>query len=364
MNMRICYIANPSWPHVEKWATWFAASNGVELHIISENQPEYDVVWHPFKPRHTNVPGFWLAGSVLEYRRLFNKIKPNLVHLHNLEDGVVPAALAWDGPLVVTTYGLDVVKFDEIPSRPRQRESKRYVLRKADIVTSASSFLADTTAEVGRIPRTKVRVTPFGVDTEWFSPAGEKTQDRPFTIGMPKDLKVEYGVLDFVRAFAILQQKYCDVHGVMVGEGPLRREVEALSDDLYLGDSLNVRERVPLSEMKSMFEGFDVCVMPSLHESFGVVALESQSMEVPVIASGIEGLREVLIDGTTGFFTPPSDPFAVARAIERFILEPTLCRSMGKAGRHFVKERFEWGHCADLMKNIYTECVESVGGMG
>jgi len=362
MSMRICYIANPAWPHVEKWATWFASRKGIELHIISENKPDYDAVWHPFALRYSPLPGFWLAGSVLEYRRLFKRIKPDLVHLHNLEDGIVPAALAWDGPLVVTTYGLDVVRFEEVSPTPRQRVSKRYVLRKADVVTSASSFLADVTADAGRIPREKVRVTPFGVDTQWFNPAEEKHNGRPFTIGVPKDFKSEYGVLDFVRAFAILHQKHCDVYGVMVGDGPLRGDVETLAAELGLGEALQVRERVPLNEVKSLFEGFDVCVMPSVHESFGVAALESQSMEVPVVVSGIEGLREVVLDGATGFFTPPSDPAAVAKAVERFIIEPALCQSMGKAGRHFVKENFEWGHCADLMKGIYAECVEIAGG--
>lgn len=362
MSMQVCYVANPSWPHVEKWARWFTARSDVELHIVSEERPLFDVEWHPFTSCYTHFPGFWLAGSVLEYRRLFNRIKPDLVHLHNLEEGVVPAALAWDGPMVVTTYGLDVVRFAEVSPHLRQRASKRYVLRKADVVTSASAFLADVTASSGRIPREKVRVTPFGVDTGWFNPTEERLHDRPFTMGLPKDFKAEYGVLDFVRAFSILFQKYCDIQGIMVGEGPLRDEVEVLIAELGLGDALSVRGRVPMNEMKSLFEEFDVCVMPSLHESFGVASLEAQSMELPVVASDVEGLKEVLVEGETGFFTPPSNPFEVARAVERFILEPGLGPSMGKAGRRFVKEHFEWEHCAEIMKGIYTECVESAGG--
>ena len=85
-------------------------------------------------------------------------------------------------------------------------------------------------------------------------------------------------------------------------------------------------------------------------------------MEIPVVVSGIEGLREVVLDEKTGFFTPPSDPAAVARAVERFITEPSLRHSMGKAGRHFVKDNFEWSNCAESMKGIYAGCLEMAGG--
>lgn len=356
--MRLCYVANPGWPHVQKWATWFASRPGCEVHFVSEQEPGYDGVhWQPFRLGGGGLPLPWTLRAYLGFRAAFRRIRPDLVHLHNLEYLMFPAALAWRGPLVLTTYGLDITRFAEHSAGARTRAAKRYVLRRADALTAASEFLAAETARCGGLPGGRVRVTPFGVDTQWLRRGSVRSGNGPVTICMPKDLKPEYGPLEFIRAVGLLRSRGKAVRGVLVGEGPLRAEAEALVRALGLEGVVEVRRRVPLEEVRAVYERADICAMPSHRESFGVVALEAQSMELPVVAGAVEGLKEVLLDGITGFLVPPGDPEALAGRLELLVDRADLRREMGRAGRAFVEERFDWRRSAAIMERIYTRQV-------
>lgn len=361
MIRRICYIANPNWPHVEKWARWFAARDGCELHMISEIKPAYDgVVWHPLR-----IGGFhgvpWTVRAWWEYRRLFKAMRPSLVHIHNLEYGALPAALAWRGPLVITTYGLDVTRFHQCGGSWRGLVAKRYLLRRADVVTAASKFLVRRTMEIGGLSEAKVQVTPFGVDTGHFIPLISSKQSDVVVIGMPKDLKPEYAPLDFVRAFSLLVQRGRRVRGFIQGRGPQLPQVQAAIRESGLDGILEVRDRMPLESMPRVYAEMDICVLPSLQESFGVAALEAQSMGVPVVATSVEGLGEVLIHGLTGFHVPAANPEALADSLDTLIRDPELRRTMGSAGRRFVTEHYDWQVTVKIMERIYADLMSNAG---
>ncbi|EPR30567.1 glycosyl transferase group 1 [Alkalidesulfovibrio alkalitolerans DSM 16529] len=359
MTRRLCYVANPGWPHVEKWARWFAGREGYEVHIVSESRPGYDEVrWHPLRiegPR----PLPWTIRAQRAFAAAFKAIQPSLVHLHNLEYGMFPAALAWRGPMVLTTYGLDITRFESRGDSWRARMAKRHLLRRAEAVTAASRFLARRTMEIGGLPEEKVFVTPFGVDTRAFSRRAPARTDGLTVLGMPKDIKPEYAPLDFIRAFELLRRKGRRIRGFIQGEGPLRAQAEGLVQELGLTEMFEIRGRVPLQNMPQVYEEMNICVLPSLQESFGVAALEAQSMEVPVVASRVEGLSEVLVDGVTGFHVPPAAPEIIAERLDRLILDPALLDSMGKAGRRFVEQHFDWEVNARAMEDIYERHIGS-----
>ena len=280
-------------------------------------------------------------------------IKPDLVHMHNLEYAMFPASLAWSGPAILTTYGLDITMFDNPGSTWKARALKRVVLRRAHAVTAASQFLADLTETVGGLGPEKVHVTPFGVDTDWFRRSTPCSEHSWVTVGMPKDLKQEYGPCDFIRAMDILARRGVEVRGYIQGDGPERAVAKSLVRELGLESRLEIRGRVPLDAMKDVYEHTDICVLPSLRESFGVAALEAQSMEIPVVATNVEGLAEVLVDGVTGLHVPARSPEALADAIERLAVNPELRRTMGRSARDFVVDRFDWRKTVQIMDGLY-----------
>jgi len=103
----------------------------------------------------------------------------------------------------------------------------------------------------------------------------------------------------------------------------------------------------------------DIFVIPSIRESFGVAAVEASSCSIPVIASDIGGLPEVVIDETTGFLVPPRDENAIADRIISLIDDPELRSQMGNEGRKYVKSIYDMQICGSLMKRKYEEILQS-----
>ncbi len=355
----ICYIANPSWPHVEKWARYFINRSGYEVHIISTQQPHFKgAVWHDLA-QALRGPLPWSVAALLAYWRIFRKIRPDLVHIHNVESSFYPVLKVWCGPLVVTAYGLDVTLGGMASELPVVRKKKVQMIRRADAVTAASQFLLDTALAYGQAAPGKGVVTPFGVDLEQFVPHGGEERDRAVTIGFFKDLKPEYGPLQFLEALRIVRARCGDVRAIMVGDGPLRGEVENVLAGPDLAGVVELHGKLPHGRMPEMYRRIDVCVMPSIHESFGVVALESQAMEVPVVATRVEGLPEVIRDGDTGLLLDSNDPHVVADAVERLLGDPELRRTMGAAGRAFVAESFSLESNGRLMEEVYRRVMHA-----
>ena len=97
----------------------------------------------------------------------------------------------------------------------------------------------------------------------------------------------------------------------------------------------------------------DIFVMPSLQESFGVAAVEAAAAGLPVIASHVGGLPEVVMEGETGFLVPPADLEALSGRLAQLIAAPALRHRLGEAGRAFVEAHFDWQVNASQMEYLY-----------
>jgi glycosyltransferase involved in cell wall biosynthesis len=106
-----------------------------------------------------------------------------------------------------------------------------------------------------------------------------------------------------------------------------------------------------------MLRDVDIFAMPSTWEGFGVSAIEASAMRLPVVASNIHGIPDVVVDGETGILVPPADAEALAGAIERLVTTPGLPASMGDAGRAFVEKHYDWRDNTRLMERLYDDMV-------
>jgi len=101
-----------------------------------------------------------------------------------------------------------------------------------------------------------------------------------------------------------------------------------------------------------------VFACPSVYEPFGIINLEAMACEAPVVASAVGGILEVVEDGKTGFLVPPARPDDLAAAIRRVLDDPALARSMGRAGRMRVEEKFSWTSVAARTQEVYAEAID------
>ena len=176
-------------------------------------------------------------------------------------------------------------------------------------------------------------------------------------MGAVSRLSPEKGFAYLLRALGLLRDRGIDLEVVLAGDGPSRVELERLTDDLRLRDRVRFLGEVAHSDVPAVLADLDIFTMPSTWEGFGVSALEASAMELPVVASNIHGIPDVVIDGETGILVPPTDVEALATAIERLAVNAELRRAMGAAGRAYVTREYRWQDNARLMEHLYAKMI-------
>ncbi len=155
-------------------------------------------------------------------------------------------------------------------------------------------------------------------------------QEAP-VVGTVTRLSPQKAPLDFTIAAAQVAARRPDVHFVIVGDGPLRADVEAQVDALKLADRVHLtglRRDVP-----DLMHSFDVFALTSLWEGLPRVLPQAMAAGLPIVATAVDGNAEAVTDGDNGFLTPPGDPQAMAAALLRLLEDPVLALGMGNASR-------------------------------
>jgi glycosyltransferase involved in cell wall biosynthesis len=169
---------------------------------------------------------------------------------------------------------------------------------------------------------------------------------RIVTVGR---LKAPKDPLTLVRALASLGA--APFEAVIVGDGPDRPSVEAELERLGLGPVARlVGER---DDVLELLGGADIFVLSSRSEGLPLSILEAMSAGLPVVASRVGGVPELVLDGETGLLVPPGEPSSLAAAIERLLVDPALRNRLGAAGRARVEEYFDLDRCRSAHVELY-----------
>jgi glycogen(starch) synthase len=163
----------------------------------------------------------------------------------------------------------------------------------------------------------------------------------------------EKGFDTALHAFSHLLKGIPDAKLVIAGGGPLKPSLEKLALELSLSASVTFTGVLNEEEVLANYNRASLVIVPSLIESFGLVILESMQMGRPVIASRVEGVPEVVVEGVTGLLIPPSDPHALCQAIESLIKNPAIAIEMGIQGRQRASKRFTIEQNANQYEELY-----------
>ena len=221
----------------------------------------------------------------------------------------------------------------EIGHRPRLSS---FAARHADVPIVVSEYCAQLLAATG-VPRSSMTLISPGVDL----PA----DPAPLAAGQPTFVTVSrledrYKGHDVVmRAMPRILERVPDARWVIVGDGPLRVELEALARSQHVSASVVFAGAVSDSERDDWLRRSALLVMPSrlpggdgAGEGFGIVYLEAGAFGKPVVAGNVGGALDSVLDGQTGLLVDPTDPAAVAGAVTRLLLDPELAGRLGRAG--------------------------------
>ncbi|HMB67754.1 MAG TPA: glycosyltransferase family 4 protein, partial [bacterium] len=207
------------------------------------------------------------------------------------------------------------------------------------------------------------RLVPNGVDPDRFHPRHAPLEgvasSRPTLLFVGRFYRRK-GLPVLLRALPAILREIPDARLLVVGDGPHAAEYRRLSAPV--ADHVEFLGELDRADVPRAYRTADVFVAPSTdRESFGVIHLEAMASATPIVASDIEGYRELLDPGREALLFPNRDEAALAAAVVRVLRDPDLRRSMGRAGRAKA-ERFSWSGIAADLERLYDELLARRAG--
>ncbi len=304
-------------------------------------------VWH--------VPLDWThVRYARQLRTLIRQEQYDIVHNHLTIYAGMPTLVAkWAHlPTIVsfhnTDYASDTI-FHPLGRTLRDvygKVSINLALQFADVITGCSEDVVRSIGEQYHGLPSKTQVLYYGVRVPEPLTADERALVR-HELGCPEDAplivhvgrfapqKNHAGLLEI--AHRVIQHNPRTMF-VLVGDGPLRPDIEA--NIRTEGLTANVRLLGIRQDVERILAAADIFLLPSLWEGFPIVSLEASASGLPIVSSNVPGLREAVVDGTTGLLLPVDHPDAFANALIRLIEDPSMRKGLGAAGRQRVVTNF------------------------
>jgi glycosyltransferase involved in cell wall biosynthesis len=280
---------------------------------------------------------------VARLRRLVAAFRPDLVHAH-LPPAELYARLALLGgetPLVITRHNDE--RFAPIVG---ERLLSRWVAARAARVICISRAVARYTAAARTV------VLPYALDPAPFADAAPAALGPGPIVGTLARLVPQKGFDVLLEAFARVAPP---ARLVIAGDGPLREAIAARAARPDLAGRvvlLGKRDDTP-----ALLAAFDVFVLASRWEGFGLVLLEAMAAGRPIVATRISAIPEVVADGETALLVPPDDPAALAQAVGALLADAPLRAAMAAAGRRRVATHFAPGAMLDATGAVYRSAL-------
>lgn len=287
-----------------------------------------------------SLVALWRTLGVLDRIEGFD---PDLVHAHW---ATFPSSIAWclrkllGVPFSFTSHAHDIFVEDQMLARK---------LEDAALAVTISEFnvrhLIERHGEVWSPGQ--LQVVHCGVDRRRLpdpARAPPREQGLIVCVGRLDPIK---GFEVLIRALARLQASAVDFRCVIVGEGPLRRSLERLREDLGLGLHIEMPGAMPQEQVQSLMARACVFVMPSVvtpggnRDGIPVALMEAMGGAGAVVSTRVSGIPELVIDGSTGLLVDPGDVDGLARAMQRMLADTDLRARLGRQARAHVLESFE-----------------------
>ncbi|WP_240507747.1 glycosyltransferase family 4 protein [Algoriphagus faecimaris] len=295
--------------------------------------------------------------------KIIRSFQPHILHGAVFEGMSMAAIGSFFGNVPLTI-------FEETSDPQNRSKMANFLLRimssQADALQAISSNVGKYLKEKTGIKPEKIRIIPNGVQVrhnpikedvfvlrDGFSISSDK-----FIIGFVGRLFDDHKrVSDLIKAIFLLNNK--EIIVLIIGEGKDKNELISLAKSLDILDQFIFVGYQP--ETSSFYELMNVLVIPSAREGFGLVAAEAMLHGLPVIATQVGGLQDIVIDGETGFLVDAYSPDQIAAKINHLIQNPKLCHIMGEKGRQRALENYTAERYCREVEKLYLELLEKKG---
>jgi glycosyltransferase involved in cell wall biosynthesis len=284
------------------------------------------------------------AGAWRFWRRL-RRMSIDIVHIHFGERSVRGLARAATGAKIVAHAHGRILE-------PRGLEPVYFSARGTDMVVAASQAVAR------RVVNGPVRVIYAGMEvpTEGGVAASRGRSTSEVVLGTAGRLIKLKGIEYLLNAAAAVQAEFPALRVEIAGSGPQREALEQRAAALGIAGRIKFLGWV--DNLSSVLPRWDIFVLPSLEEGFPIAALEAMATGLPVVASAVGGVPELVVDGETGWLVPPGDVARLAARLQPLLRDPEQRRSMGAAAAARVRDHFSLAQMTENFSNLYDELLK------
>ena len=309
-----------------------------------------------FEVHPVAMRGTWDLSAVFALAALHRAIRPHIVHWHAARAHALGAlaSLVAPGPARVLSRRVD------FPVRRSPGSRLLYALP-IEAIIAISNGVREALVQSG-VATDRIRVVPSGIDiTPFETPFDRAAKRRGLGIAEGELIVLQVAALaahksqtDLLRAAAIARERRPDLHFWIAGEGPLRSTLEAEHRALGLGEAvrfLGFRE-----DVTDLLRSADIFCVSSYLEGLGTSTLDAMAAGLPVVATRVGGIPEIVADGVSGILVPPRNPEALAAAILELASNPGRRAEMGGAARRRVSD-FTADRTSEGTRRVYLEAL-------
>jgi len=382
-RLRICYIGWSDYPHLLRWAKWFAA-RGHDVHVLASSPvPAPGVAMHDILPAPSGLPrwrrylqgevnvsaAYWLR-TALRVRRLVREIKPDILHSHSLYYPGHMGALTGFQPYVITAWSYDDATLGYAPcaaSRPPRRLFARYALGRAHLVTGISNDLVHAMVRAGA-PADRTVQFNWGVDLQRFNLTQSRADARR-TLGLPEDVPVVLSVRNLgdpcnvetlVRAIPDILRRAPETHFVFTWNYAQPDRLQWVQDrvrEYGAQESVRLVGRVPHEELAAYYRAADVFVSLAFWDSGPISMVEAMACGAVPVMGALPGVREWITDGENGHLVSQTDAAQVARTIVDVLEHPDKRRDIACANWRIIQERADFNERMLFLEQTYRNLL-------
>ena len=295
-----------------------------------------------------------------------NPFRPMIVHTHGPRAGFIGRRATPRGVYKVYTEHIwnEAYHLENRVNEWVQKRALRSLNHKTDMVIAVSNAVRDFLVKSDLVPEKRVRVIPNGIElAETVLDSRLRGNDKfivshghnPPLIGTVGNLNSQKGHQYLIEAMPEILKSYPHLTLEIIGEGEERESLEKIIDELNLKKHVTLlggnvsRERI---ESK-----WDIFVLPSISETFGIVILEAMKLGLPVVASKVGGVTDIVKEGKNGLLIKSKNPSAIASAVLELLNHPALAAKLVREGKETIK-KFDWKVVIKDIEEVYLNLAK------
>lgn len=310
-----------------------------------------------------------------EIRRMLKEFRPDVVHTHSAKAGILGrlAARSLGVPAIVHgVHGAPFYPYQNPVTRRFYQWCERYAAKRCDAFVSVADAMSNLMIEANIAPREKFYTVYSGMEVETFlhnAPLREEKRrefgfsDSEIVVGKIARLFHLKGHEYVIEAAQSIVEQVPQVRFFFVGDGILTEAIKSKIAEKSLEKYFVFSGLVPPKRIPAMISAMDILVHTSLREGLARVLPQALLSKKPVISYDIDGAREVVLDGVTGFLLPPKSVDALVDSVVKLAKNPELRRSMGEEGSRRCAEVFDHRYMSAKIREIYEKILTEKGAM-